>query len=144
MAVGWLWAGEQDMDVPIPQSEEYFIALRKLGVPCVFVRYPREGHGIEVLQNYSGPASILGEDRPEVTTQMLLDYFAGSKYAILLDWVAITYLRKLELSIDKKRALQQIRLTSNAGESVPVTFQLSKHDLEQGSVWLIDQLLVKS
>ena len=58
------------MDVPIPQSEEYFISLRKLGVsrhdnplasglhssksasktcgqvPCVFVRYPREGHGI--------------------------------------------------------------------------------------------------
>ena len=29
---GMVWAGEQDMDVPIPQSEEYFIALRKLGV----------------------------------------------------------------------------------------------------------------
>ena len=41
-------------------------------------------------------------------------------------------------------ARAQIRLTSATGESVPVTFQLSKHDTKQGSVWLIDQLLVKS
>ena len=46
---------------------------------------------------------------------MLLEYFASSKYSILLDWVSITYLRKLDVSIDKKRALQQIRLTSAAG-----------------------------
>jgi hypothetical protein len=30
------------------------------------------------------------------------------------------------------------------GESVPVTFQLSKHNVLGGSVWLIDQLLVKT
>lgn len=34
------------MDVPITQSEEFFIALKKLGVPTQFVRYPREGHGL--------------------------------------------------------------------------------------------------
>eukprot|EP01046_Picozoa_sp_COSAG06_P023753 COSAG06_NODE_1899_length_8112_cov_7.981904_8_plen_67_part_00 len=39
------------MDVPIPQSEEYFIALKKLEVPCVFVRYPREGHGLAEPQH---------------------------------------------------------------------------------------------
>lgn len=43
--------GEQDMDVPIPQSEEYFTSLKKLGVPCVFVRYPREGHGLSEPQH---------------------------------------------------------------------------------------------
>ena len=43
--------GEQDMDVPIPQSEEYFVSLKKLGVPCVFVRYPREGHGLSEPQH---------------------------------------------------------------------------------------------
>ena len=43
--------GELDHDVPMGQSEEYFIALRKLGVPCVFVRYPREGHGIAEPQH---------------------------------------------------------------------------------------------
>lgn len=74
----------------------------------------------------------------------LLEYFASSKYTILLDWVSIQYLRKLELSLDKKRALQRLKLTSSAGESVPVTFQLSKHETAQGSVWLIDQLLVKT
>jgi dipeptidyl aminopeptidase/acylaminoacyl peptidase len=38
--------GEQDRRVPIAQAEQYYRALRKRGVECVFVRYPREGHGI--------------------------------------------------------------------------------------------------
>jgi hypothetical protein len=108
------------------------------------VDWPRPGHGVDVLRNYSGPASILGDDKPEVTQEMLIEYFASSKYCILLDWVSIQYKRKLELSLDKNRALQQIRLINSSGESVPVTFQLSKHSTERGTVWLIDQLLVKS
>ena len=43
--------GELDHDVPIGQSEEYFIALQKLGVPASFVRYPRESHGISEPQH---------------------------------------------------------------------------------------------
>lgn len=109
------------------------------------VNWPRDGHGVEVLQTYSGPASVLGDDSADITQEMLLDYFASSKYSILLDWVSIQYKRKLDLSIDKKRALQQIRLINSAGDSVPVTFQLSKHTTDKGAVvWLIDQLLVKS
>jgi len=108
------------------------------------VDWPRPGHGAEMLMKYSGPASILGDDGTAVTAEMLLEYFASSKYAILLDWVSIQYLRKLELSLDKKRALQRLKLTSSAGESVPVTFQLSIHATPQGNVWLIDQLLVKT
>ena len=38
--------GEQDRRVPISQAEQYYRALRKRGVEVVFVRYPREGHGI--------------------------------------------------------------------------------------------------
>lgn len=38
--------GELDMDVPITQAEEFYIALKKLGIPAKFVRYPNEGHGI--------------------------------------------------------------------------------------------------
>ena len=38
--------GEIDHDVPIGQAEEFYIALKKLGVPATFIRYPREGHGI--------------------------------------------------------------------------------------------------
>jgi len=38
--------GENDHDVPITQAEEMYIALKKLGVESVFVRYPGEGHGI--------------------------------------------------------------------------------------------------
>jgi len=38
--------GERDHDVPISQAEEMFIALKKQGVEAVFVRYPREGHGV--------------------------------------------------------------------------------------------------
>lgn len=37
--------GENDMDVPITQAEEFYIGLKKMGVPARFVRYPNEGHG---------------------------------------------------------------------------------------------------
>jgi dipeptidyl aminopeptidase/acylaminoacyl peptidase len=38
--------GENDNDVPVAESEQYYIALRDVGVQAVMVRYPREGHGI--------------------------------------------------------------------------------------------------
>jgi dipeptidyl aminopeptidase/acylaminoacyl peptidase len=38
--------GEQDRRVPIQQAEELYRSLKKRGVETVFVRYPREGHGI--------------------------------------------------------------------------------------------------
>jgi dipeptidyl aminopeptidase/acylaminoacyl peptidase len=38
--------GEQDNDVHITQAEEMYTAMRMRGVECVFVRYPREGHGL--------------------------------------------------------------------------------------------------
>jgi dipeptidyl aminopeptidase/acylaminoacyl peptidase len=39
--------GENDSDVPIAESEQFFIALKDVGVETVFVRYPREGHGLD-------------------------------------------------------------------------------------------------
>ncbi len=39
--------GEQDKRVPIAQGEQYYRALRKRGVEARFLRYPREGHGIQ-------------------------------------------------------------------------------------------------
>lgn len=38
--------GENDNDVPIAEAEQFYIALRDVGVEAIFVRYPREGHGI--------------------------------------------------------------------------------------------------
>jgi dipeptidyl aminopeptidase/acylaminoacyl peptidase len=38
--------GENDNDVPIAEAEQFYIALRDVGVDAIFVRYPREGHGI--------------------------------------------------------------------------------------------------
>lgn len=38
--------GEDDNDVHITQAEEMYMALRRRGVESVFVRYPREGHGL--------------------------------------------------------------------------------------------------
>lgn len=43
--------GENDMDVPITQAEEFFIGLKKLGVPTKFIRYPNEGHGFTQQKN---------------------------------------------------------------------------------------------
>jgi dipeptidyl aminopeptidase/acylaminoacyl peptidase len=37
--------GENDNDVPIAEAEQFYIALRDVGVETVMVRYPREGHG---------------------------------------------------------------------------------------------------
>ena len=38
--------GEQDNDVPIAEAEQFFIALKDVGVETELVRYPREGHGL--------------------------------------------------------------------------------------------------
>ena len=38
--------GENDPDVPIAEAEQYYIALKDVGVEAVMVRYPREGHGV--------------------------------------------------------------------------------------------------
>ena len=125
-------------NAPLPNEEQTPGEVIELVLRALRdVDWPREGHGVEVLQNYSGPASILGEDRPEVTAQMLLDYFASSKYAILLEWVSITYLRKLELSLDKNRALQQVRARARSTLHVTcearVVHSLTQRDGRLGS-----------
>lgn len=38
--------GENDNDVPIAEAEQFYIALKDVGVETVMLRYPREGHGI--------------------------------------------------------------------------------------------------
>jgi dipeptidyl aminopeptidase/acylaminoacyl peptidase len=38
--------GENDNDVPIAEAEQFFIALKDVGTETVFLRYPREGHGL--------------------------------------------------------------------------------------------------
>lgn len=38
--------GENDNDVPIAEAEQFYIALKDVGVETVMVRYPREGHGV--------------------------------------------------------------------------------------------------
>jgi dipeptidyl aminopeptidase/acylaminoacyl peptidase len=41
-----LMHGENDNDVPIAESEQFYIGLRDAGVEAILVRYPREGHGL--------------------------------------------------------------------------------------------------
>ena len=43
--------GENDNDVPIAEAEQFFIALKDVGTEAVFVRYPREGHGLSEVQH---------------------------------------------------------------------------------------------
>ena len=38
--------GENDPDVPIGEAEQYYVGLKDVGVETIFVRYPREGHGL--------------------------------------------------------------------------------------------------
>jgi dipeptidyl aminopeptidase/acylaminoacyl peptidase len=37
---------EQDYRCPIEQGEQLFVALKKLGVPVLFVRFPNESHDL--------------------------------------------------------------------------------------------------
>lgn len=41
-----LMHGENDNDVPIAESEQFYMGLKDAGVEAVMVRYPREGHGL--------------------------------------------------------------------------------------------------
>ncbi len=41
-----LMHGENDNDVPVAEAEQFFIALKDVGTEAIFVRYPREGHGL--------------------------------------------------------------------------------------------------
>ena len=41
-----LMHGENDNDVPIAESEQFYIGLKDAGVETIMVRYPREGHGL--------------------------------------------------------------------------------------------------
>ncbi len=43
--------GENDPDVPIAEAEQYFIALKDVGVETIMVRYPREGHGVREIKH---------------------------------------------------------------------------------------------
>jgi dipeptidyl aminopeptidase/acylaminoacyl peptidase len=43
--------GENDSDVPIAEAEQFYIALKDVGVETVMVRYPREGHGLREPQH---------------------------------------------------------------------------------------------
>jgi dipeptidyl aminopeptidase/acylaminoacyl peptidase len=43
--------GENDNDVPIAEAEQLFVALKDVGVETVFLRYPREGHGLSEIKH---------------------------------------------------------------------------------------------
>jgi len=44
--------GENDNDVPIAEAEQLFVALKDVGTEVVFLRYPREGHGLSETKHF--------------------------------------------------------------------------------------------
>jgi dipeptidyl aminopeptidase/acylaminoacyl peptidase len=44
--------GENDNDVPIAEAEQLFVALKDVGTEVVFLRYPREGHGLSETRHF--------------------------------------------------------------------------------------------
>ena len=62
--------GENDNDVPIAEAEQYYIALRDVGVKSIMVRYPREGHGIRETKHLV--------DIIDRSLQWYREHFAGS------------------------------------------------------------------
>lgn len=42
----FVWVGERDLECPAPQTQEFWHALKVLGVPTSIMIYPGEGHGL--------------------------------------------------------------------------------------------------
>ena len=61
--------------------------------------------------------AILNSSATSLCAIAFLD-IAASSYSILLNWTQLHYTRKLEVSLDKKRALQALRLKNPFGEWV--------------------------
>jgi dipeptidyl aminopeptidase/acylaminoacyl peptidase len=71
-----LMHGENDNDVPIAEAEQFFIALKDVGTEAIFVRYPREGHGLSVVRkafpqtrrrkHHQRPALTRGKKQPRL------------------------------------------------------------------------------
>ena len=40
------YVGERDIECPAPQTQEFWHALKALGVPTAIMIYPGEGHGL--------------------------------------------------------------------------------------------------
>jgi dipeptidyl aminopeptidase/acylaminoacyl peptidase len=62
--------GENDNDVPIAESEQFYVALKDVGIETVMVRYPREGHGLRE------PAHLV--DLMERSAKWYEKHFAGA------------------------------------------------------------------
>ena len=68
-------------------------------------------------------------------------YVQESKFKILLEWVSMLYSKKLDTSLEGKRAYQEVRLKSaSTGEWTVINFMLGLHD---ESLWLIDHVRVR-
>jgi dipeptidyl aminopeptidase/acylaminoacyl peptidase len=65
--------GENDNDVPIAESEQFYVALKDVGVDTIMVRYPREGHGLRE------PAHIV--DNIDRSIRWYEDHFKGEAVA---------------------------------------------------------------
>ena len=64
-----IMVGEQDLRTPVPQSEEFFVALRMLGVPTKLIRMKKQWHGTSSL-----PSNML---RTQLYMQSWFDSYGG-------------------------------------------------------------------
>ena len=73
-----------------------------------------------------------GERRAVASATIYLHFYAGSSYSILLNWTQLHYTRKLEVSLDKKRAFQALRLKNPLGEWVcTLSLTVTPHSNEE-------------
>ena len=82
------------------------------------VDFPTENHGVELLKKYTGDGSQLADEQ-NVTPEILRRYFESTKYGILISWVAVQYLKKIEISLDGQRASQEVPTATLAPATRP-------------------------
>jgi dipeptidyl aminopeptidase/acylaminoacyl peptidase len=70
-----LWSGKEDPIIPVSQSVSYYLALRRLGKPCILLAYPGEGHSLEKAENM--------EDLTRRTSEWFGHYLKGEQ----CDWI---------------------------------------------------------
>ena len=98
--------------------------------------FPSPNNGINVLLSYMSDASSFGEVRDP---SLFEEYIPSGAYSVLVNWSAMDFPKKLEVSLDGTKAYQIVRLRDKrVNEWKKVKWTLSK----RSDIWCIDNVLV--
>lgn len=98
---------------------------------------PYKDHGIEVFYRFTSESSVTFD----YDIERVADYIKSSKYSVLTRWDAVNFPRQIDISMDKKKAHQMLKLRDPLDNTWNVvSFMLSFHK----NCWLVDSVIVRA